>query len=304
MIIEELLNTRPMALAVMACRIESDVLRFPRDEFTIDFNFCGECCFDQVVFAKIGNEFDHENDHTAVLHRQIIPTDTIDFELYKDGVKVADLNNNTLGEYFDLGAFPIPTYKGFQLDWNAVLVAHGAGCYKIKKQLNILNVASTKTSIKYVLQPYTDEAADETVRIDVIQNGYIINSEFDYTGMDWPQSVRFSGRFNKKNPDYKETVYQDSTRRQTQVQDSIIDNYTLELSALPSEVYNTLNYEMLLANNILISDYRLYNPDIFRLLPVNFKEFSKTNAFRKSRRKGFVYKFQPRYDNLIKRNVR
>jgi len=304
MITEELLNSRPMALGVMACRIESDVLRFPRDEFTIDFNFCGECCFEMKVFAKLGNEYDHENDKTAVLDRQIIPTDTIAFELLKDGVKVADLNTNALGQYFPLGTFPNSFYTGYLIDWNSVMVAHGVGCFQVRKQLTVLGTASVTDSIVYFLQPYSDERADETVRLDVIQNGYIINSQFDYTGMNWFQSYRLPGRFNKVKPEYTETRYQDSQRRQTQVQDSIVDNYLLELEAAPSQIYDTLNYETVLANDIKINDYRLYNADIFRAEPVDFKEFSKVSAYRKSRRKSFQYKFQPRNLDLIKRNVK
>lgn len=306
MIVEELLNTRPMALAVMACRIESEVLRYPRDEFVVDFAFCNECCFEQRVFAKLGSTFDHENDKTSILFRQIIPTDTIDFELIKNGVKVADLNGATLGEYFNLGSFPRQEYKGFILDWQLVLSIHGAGCYNVRTQLNRLGVASVVDSIDYKLAPYTDAAADETARIDVIQNGYLIGNkwEFDYTGMNWPQQVRLIGKFNKVKPDYSTIDYQDSQRNSKQIQDELQDNYTLELSAIPKEVYDTLVYEMLLANETFVTDYNVWNSDVLRSEPVKLDKVDKMNAFRGVRKKQWSFKFKARQNDTIKRNVR
>jgi len=306
MIVEELLNTRPMALAVMACRIESEVLRYPREEFVVDFAFCNECCFQQRVFAKLGSTFDHENDKTSILFRQIIPTDTIDFELIKDGVKVADLNGATLGEYFNLGSFPRQEYKGFILDWQLVLSIHGAGCYTVRTQLNRLGVASVVESIEYLLTPYTDEAADETTRIDVVQNGYLVGNkwQFDYTGMDWPQQVRLVGKFNKIKPEYSTIDYQNSQRITKQIQDEIKDSYSLELSAIPKEVYNTLVYEMLLANETYVTDYNLHNSDVLRAEPVKLDKIEDMKAYRGARKKHWKFEFKARQNDTIKRNVR
>jgi len=98
-----------------------------------------DCCFERLVFGALTGTDPFENDHTRFINR------------YPNGVSYS--------------------YIEFYLSWQAVLLAHGAGVYRIKTiEANILASLPDQNqfSDQYVLKVFSPEAADGTVRLDTV----------------------------------------------------------------------------------------------------------------------------------------
>jgi hypothetical protein len=262
-----------------------------------------ECYYRGSVFAEPGGE-GYKNDKSQFLFRRFVPSDTVAIELWKNGEKIADLNDNTYGTFFN--GFPSGTaeqqlYVGFLLEWEEVFNAFGGGEYQIKAELSIIGVTSTFESEFYRLMGYSDKAADGTVRIETIQNGNIMSSIFDFTGLQWCQSVRVRGRFYEDGEDFEKIVYQTQEYRQEQVQDKIIENWTLEADLLPRSVSEFLTKNAVLSNEFTVTDYNILNEQILREIDV-YPESIEKNRIQDNRNSNYVIKFTSKDDNIIKRN--
>lgn len=262
-----------------------------------------ECYYRGNVFAEVGGE-GYKNDKSQFLFRRFVPSDTVAIELWKNGEKIADLNDNTYGTFFN--GFPSGTaeqqlYVGFLLEWEEVFNAFGGGEYQIKAELSIIGVASTFESEFYRLMGYSDKAADGTVRIETIQNGNIMSSIFDFTGLNWYQSVRVRGRFYEDGEDFEKIVYQTQEYRQEQVQDKIIENWTLEADFLPRSVSEFLTKNAVLSNEFTVTDYNILNEQILREIDV-YPESIEKNRIQDNRNSNYIIKFTSKEDNIIKRN--
>ena len=271
---------------------------------TNDVCYCEfECEYKGNVFAEPGGE-GYKNDKSQFLFRRFVASDTVAIELWKNGEKLVDLDNNTYGTYFN--GFPSGTaeqqlYVGYLLEWEDVFNLHGGGEYQIKAELSIIGVTSTFESELYRLMGYSDTAADGTTRIETIQNGNIMSSIFDFTGLNWCQSVRVRGRFYEEGEDFEKIVYQTQEYRQEQVQDKIIENWTLEADFIPRSVSEFLTKNAVLSNSFKVTDYNLLNEQILREIEVYPESIEKTRI-QDNRNANYVIKFTSRNDNIIKRN--
>jgi len=184
-----------------------------------------------------------------------------------------------------------------------VLDLLGPGYYQIKVTTNWKEIVKTETQLSclFDLCQYTDERADETVRIETIQNGKIIGQGLDFRGLNWRQQIRIPGFFGMKQRRLEQDDYLDKNRRTTQIQDSIVHEFTLEPLLWPACLRDAID-EILLANNILISDCGLENTDNLKkinVIPVSID----TEYFARSQKAADELKFE-RFKNRVKRNVR
>jgi len=269
-----------------------------------DICYCNvDCEYKSNVFGNSGGA-DYQNDKSQFLFRRFISTDTINIELYKDNVKIADLNTNDYGNFYD--GFPDGNdeqqlYVGFLLDWGDVLDSFGGGNYRVKAQLNILGVVSTFESELFCLMGYSDEAADGTVRVESYQNGNIMSSLFDFTGLNWYQQVRVRGRFIEEAEEFERIVYKTQNHRQEQIQDKIVEKWRLEADMIPRSISEFLTKNAVLSNNFVINDYNILNEKILREIEVYPESIEKTRLID-NRKANYVIKFTSKNDNIIKRN--
>jgi len=236
-----------------------------------------QCEYLEKVFASPGNEW-WKNDMNEFLFKRFVAADTVAIELYKDDFKVADLNTNTYGTFFN--GFPSGTseqqlYVGYLLEWELVYNVFGAGYYQVKAQLNIIGNASTYESRKFNLCVYSDLAANYTVRIESTQNGNIIGSDFDFTDLNWYQSVRIGGSFGNPTPIIEKDEYVTETRKVQQIQTKMRREWNLSTRKINWEVASQLIYNKILANEILITDYNIKAESIWRRVGVFPKEVEK-----------------------------
>ena len=265
-------------------------------------DYCAfSCPYEELAFASDDGD-EYKNDFASVMLKKASPNDTISFELYKAGTKVADLNDNTFGTYYPtFDQYPLQT--GFVLEWSQVLNAFGGGLYDIRAQLDLLGEQSTFQSRCYRLMSFSDEAANDTARVKWTQDGKVQRSELDFTGLQFPFMIRVSGFILAQTPEIEANSYQDSNRQVKQVQDKITQNWSLEIKGVPYQVTKAIVENLALANSIVADDYNYLNHDLYRGLELIFDSFDEAKYFI-SRDRLAVYRIRlkDRFDNLIKSN--
>lgn len=281
-LIIQLPNTQSYSyLSGNACKVLGpSIPEVPVDQVN-DLCICDfiQCLFIEKVFGHLVDTELYKNDKNEFLFKRFIAADTVDMELHLDGVKVADLNTNALGTYFPsfTGSAEQQLYKGYLVDWQKVLIAHGPGYYTIVANLVILGNPSTFESRIFNLCQYSDRSADGTVRIESTQNGNIIGGQFDYTDLNWYQSNRIPGRFGNPKPVYEKDHYTTSTtnRKIRQIKDKMSQEWSLKTKPISWDVALHLVYNKLLANEILITDYSILGESVWRRIGVFVKEIEK-----------------------------
>lgn len=288
----------------LATKLKGDSLPEITQKILNDFCYCEvECEYVSNVFAEVGGE-DYKNDRSQFLFRRFVASDTVAIELYKNGVKVDDLNDNTYGLFFNgfaSGTTEQQMYIGYLLEWEEVYNLLGPGEYQIKAQLSIIGVASTFESELFKLIGYSDIAADGTVKIQTIQNGNIMSSIFDFTGLNWNQSVRIRGSFVEDGEEFEKIIYKTQEYRQEQIQDKIIENWSLQTDLIPRSISEFLTKNAVLSNSFNVTDYNLLNEKLLRKIEV-YPESIEKKPITDNRKSSYIIKFTSRNENIIKRN--
>ena len=310
-IIQRIPGSRLMPLNGMATQLIAQTL--DSEATTIATTLVSECVGALPVFGDLFSDDLQNNDFTSVLAWQR-KLSVVSFELLDENCnKIADLNDNTYGIYYPDGywstangfTFFQNNYTGYKLDWKKVLQAFGPGGYKIKQvKYKILTPTeiTEECSCAYELSQYSNSFANETVRIETTQNGYIIGEGLDYTNINWCEQIRIPGFFGNKQRRLEQDNYLDKNRRTTQIQDSLIHEFTLEPYFWPACLREEID-SILLANEILVSDYNIDNTDDLKNISV-IPTSIETEYFGKSNKAADEMKFEERRKNRVKRNVK
>lgn len=264
-----------------------------------------QCEYEEKVFASQtpNNEW-HKNDKNEFLFRRFVASDTVAIELYKDNIKIEDLNNNSFGTFFNgfsSGTSDQQKYVGFLIEWEKVQATHGNGMFQIKAQLSIIGNASTFESRIFNLLQYEDRAANKTVRIESTQNGNILGSDFDFTGLNWYSSLRIPATFGNPSPVLETDNYINSNHEARQITAKNSREWTLTTGLINYEVASKILYNKLLANKVLITDYLVKAESIFRRVDVIVTEVDKPEI-KGIPDRAYTMKFTDRKDIFRKRN--
>jgi len=289
-------NTTPYDLCAMATKLPTNKAKLPKEEYERDFCYCNYECdtCDNLVFGGSTNPIN--NDKSSFFFKKQRLSDTYTLKLLKNGVQVALLNSNALGELFNFGL-----QIGFIVDWNLVYNAFGSGSYEIETDYSVLGITGTLNSHGYTLRQFTEECANGTVKIEWYQNGKIQSSDFDFTGLNWYNSVRLRANFKTNTPELVQENYLDSNRVTTQIQSSIIDNYLLTTKIICKDLKDTIYYDLVLANQMLITNFNLFEELIIQK-EVNVKELGDLETFALNRNFVVNILFESRVKNILKRN--
>ena len=315
MIVRFLTNTEPISTIGLTTKIVSSVIKRaddPKDEpeplETFNINDY-DCCYTELALAELDPDKDRnwKSDKSSFLFNKSIPADTIELKIFKceneEEVEKAILNDNTYGEYRAAAYFGDDLRVGFILEWKAILAAFGPGKYFLRANREIINRASEVETHKFNLQPYDEFIANKTIRIQTISKG-IIEGGIDDTGdgVEWEQMVRIRGKFWNPQPTFETDNYQDTNRNINQIQDEITTTYDLELENIPRQIAKPLIYDKLLANQIFITDYNLFNYDRYRDYEVYPTEITDSKFYSRTGNGVFSFKFTDKQQNIIKRN--
>lgn len=255
--------------------------------------------YSENVFASTLNDW-WKNDKSEFLFRRLVSSDSVAIELYKNDKKIEDLNNNNFGTFFN-GFTQQPLYVGYLVDWQLVYLTHGIGNYTIKAQTNILGQQLEIISRNFYLSIYSKEAAHGTVRIESVQNGNLIGSEFDFTDLNWYQSMRINGTFGNPKPVFSTDNYVAENRIIEQNQSRMTREFDLLIKPIPFDVVEKIIYNKVLANSILMTNYNIFAEKEFLRLPVVLKEISK-REMENVQNKIYELQFTDASDFFIKRN--
>ena len=163
MIIQTLPNTIPYSVGDgNAFKILGESLPIIPPTEIPDFCICNyiTCQYREKIFADVATDDYWKNDKSEFLFKRLVAADTVAIELYKDGVKVDDLNTNTYGTFFNgfpSGSSEQQLYVGYLVDWKLVQTAFGFGEYVVKAQLNILGNAAEFESRTFNLCQYSEQ---------------------------------------------------------------------------------------------------------------------------------------------------
>jgi len=276
---------------------------------TNDICYCQfDCEYYEKVFATVDGVDWWKNDKSTLpLFQKIVATDTITLEMYKDGVKVDDVDNNTYGDFYDSFSLA-PLYVGFVADWFKIKEVFGYGNYYFKVLYTQIGTSKEYFTHNYRLMPYSDYLANDTVRIESYQTGGILSSPFDFSLLlpelpnGWYNSYRIKGNFGKKTPKLEVVNYVNSNYVLQQIQDKIKIEYQLETNLLPSDITNVLVYDNMLSNTLLITDYNIFNSEILRRISVYPIDISIVKHLKNNRNQVFSIKFADKNENNIKSN--
>ena len=298
------MTLRGMASNLTALAVEPFI-----DEEGYDVCICDGCEFEEDAYVKVGGA-SYQNDWKSFIGKRKFSSDTITFKLVKGGVVVATLNASTYGQYYNFGnalfvnsEVNFPDYKGFIIDWSLVQQALGYGNYIVRVEIVSLGVTYTKDSHTFNVVEYNAYRADNTVKIEGYQNG-LLQKYFDYTGLNWPQMQRVKGKLGNKTPNLTNDLYEDYSRKTHEIQSTITDVYDLETELLPSNIFNFLNYTLLRANTLLITDYNLLNQELYRSKSMYLNNFKVVQNHELTRKSSFVYELKDKSNNDIKRNAK
>jgi len=300
----QMANLEPMAFTEFSCALQTVSISVPTQRPEQDFCFCDfECDFTELVLADLSTTEDYKNDRTSVLID--LPDATLSFTInlvsLETGV-ITPLVDATYGTYFALGSISgHPTKGGYLLEWNKVATLLGFGTYYITQEQTLFTGTVTDQSYNFRLQPYSEIKANRTVKIESVHNG-CIQGGVDYTGMNWLKSIRIPGKFGNLVPRMEVDNYVSTNRKIIQIQDQIINEYTLSTRRVPEAVLVPLVQDKILANQIFITDYNLDAFQDIRQKEVVALEITDTVYNSGSKKAKYNIRFEEKLQNIIKRN--
>jgi len=294
-----------MLLNYLATKIDVGVLGAQTPDVpTVDFCYCRyECDYVQKAFYEIGGE-GYKNDTASFLFRGLIGADTIEMKLFKDDVEIDLLDNDDNGTFYDFGFNALqPLYKGYKLEFEKIGALTGPGVYQLKADVTVLGTTTTFESQKFRVWPWDEVNANGTIRIDTVQNGNIDSSDFDYTGMNWEQSMRIRGKFGDKQPEKTIDTYFAPNLEINQIQDSVKNVYAIETDLVPEFVQKLWAENYLLANSVEVINYNLRSfMPVYTPFSLYAEEYEGGQYFERNTRGKFTFKLTDKVQNIRKRN--
>ena len=255
-----------------------------------------ECCLcscecDYIEKAFV-NTIATTGDRSTFLYPRVRPDDTITISVVKDGEVIP--MTALLGTLYSTS-----NLEGAIVDWIRIKNAHGYGYYKVQAVISDGVNSVTLTSHKYHVLEYDFCLTNYTVKIESYISGSI-NDYLDLGTLEIYQSTRVSGWMERVKPELEQTSYQDSSRTHKQIQDKLIEGYTLHTHSIPSDVANYINRSHLLANRIFLTDFNQNAIESFYELPVRVVGIPNYEELRLVKKAEYTYEFKDRKDKYIK----
>lgn len=217
-------------------------------------------------------------------------------------------------------------YWWFKVDWYKIFNTLGLGKYQIHVVESAISGGETINELKtpvFNLLPYSDEAANGTVRLYSKQSGKL-NHGNDYSNIDnivalgtrlipFEQQTRLPGRLYIKNEEIENDhlVLNNPNLSTYQVKDQLRPTYQLDLHLLSARQIMPVVFDDMFGNELYITDYNVYNhvvdPRDFQAnqyidLPVRRESVTIPNPSGTAKRKTYTFDMVYEYDNIFKTN--
>lgn len=301
-------NTNPTNFEGASHTEDFSVTLRQETEIGVSFNLCDyECAYEELKFSESGPFVDdYKNDFTDLLFQLSLTTDTIVIELWEclasGDVLRATITDDTYGIYFAPSFFPDQKKVGFLASWNKIYNAFGEGKYYFKSNRTLIGQADSLQTWNYKLQEFSEEAADNTVKIISYKNGVIARG-VDYTGFTWRSEIRFKGVFGRPVETLEQKHYQTQDRIDKQNRDKITTVYSMETELTPYKVINPFVKDGLLANNMYITPYSIqaYLPT-YKQINVAVNEIEEPTYYEQNTNRKNVISFRDKVGVPVKTN--
>ena len=288
-----------------------EVIDFTPPEIPKDPNPFIKCCYPLTVFGDLTDKTDeYQNDFSSPL--MIFPlqyTVTMKLEKLVDDVWTSQttLVDNTFGTYYVLGfeSKNNKNYVGYKIDWAEVLDTGVSGFGTGKYRLNFETSSGSLYSEEYCLEQFTLYRADNTVRIQYNWNSIIGDENQaktrDFVGLNWDNQVRLNDAIfgNKSAAFATDDVRYQSGELRT-VSKSFNEKYIFTLKRLPVDIFNLFLYDILLSDEILISDYNKANFAEYVNHSVEIEGEISPDYSQSRPEVSITATFKSKYDNNIK----
>ena len=272
-----------------------------------------DCCYTLPVLAELVVTSPYNNDKSSVIwfYDNGYSAAAMELEQYISGVwtKVADLNDNTYGTFYDYG-FKTNTLSeklmGFEIDWQLVLVGIGEGSFRVKTVETNIFGTTNKYSLEWCLKIYTPERANNTIRIDWYISNLIGDSSNDekvrdFTDTNWFNQIRLEGWFGSDSAEYEKEFVRYQTGQKVWIKDELTKNYKCEIDRVPNYVHTLLSQEVFQADSILITDYNTENPIQHLDRKVKLTSAYEPRWDKRSKYAGVELTFTNEYKNNIRK---
>lgn len=219
-----------------------------------------QCCYTHKVLASSSDTDSYKNDETGVYFKRPTPNSSVVFKLVDSLATEYLLNDATYGEFLDFGGNEQPDLSYYIVDWRKVLLALGEDSYQIKQEITIAGITTDIFSNTFTLCEFSIDTADNTVRIDTVENGLLVRENVNFKGTNFRTSIRVRGYFG--NPDYayeQDNLFKRDYNTQ-QVSMDLNKTYKFQGLQLPDCIIDELMEFVLLGNELYISDYNKNNP--------------------------------------------
>lgn len=213
-----------------------------------------DCCCEELVLAK-NTSNSWETDKTSAWIKLSDPTDSVSFELFKDGVAsiyqpVAVAFQNEPNAYYTT------------INWIDVLTSDGIGCYVLKVAYEISGIQGVFTWGKYRLLPFTIQNALTTARIRADFSGYHEIEQINFTGSGVESTFRFNGYIGNRQPNTEiDNIIYNNREMKRVIRENLNEYEILVDPSLKCVTQPLVDFYLLSENNLFISDYNAHNHD-------------------------------------------
>ena len=263
---------------------EYKAIRLPVAKVVNEFDEPFRCCDEkQLVLAHPTETESYKNDITSAWIKLSSISDTVSFNLTKNGVATTYVPFNT--------AFVKEPFAWYvTINWRDVLASDGIGCYKLELEYSIGGITGSLVWGIYELKEYSLTTAKYTARLRVKFNLKHEIEGIDFTDSDVEDTLRFNGFIGDRQPNMEvdNLVYQNRTVK-TVVRENLntwqirTDPYTNSIIDLMTDLY------LLSENELFISDYNQFNHTHGILdLPVIVQESPEIDYLEQYQRKAVL----------------
>lgn len=249
-------------------------------------------CYINPVFASTTDADPLKNDHNMFLleypfyfaYQWNNPTISIfSLDQYVGGswIGVALLNGNTLGTYYNFQSLCIKNWRGFDIDWRKVLIAHGEGLYRFSVVSDMFTIEHIFVSEPFCLKEWSCSGTDVTVRWEsTIRGGQIGSITTDCAlfnfcclvpsepgqvqgirAVTWYDQLRVYAFFGRETTEYERVNIEYGNGEVIQVRNEAIQKFEYESALQPKWVHDRLKAYCFMADDTYVTDYNWNNSD-------------------------------------------
>lgn len=252
-------------------------------------------CYINPVFATLTGSDPLKNDHNMFLleypffyayqwNNPSLSAFSIEEWNGSQWITTTTLTNNTYGTFYGFNSLCIPNWKGFNIDWQKILIAFGEGLYRFRVvSINFRVVTTCLVSEPFCLKEWSCAGTDVTVRWETTITGGRLGSIVDdqrvfefccikagapgsghpttVSAVTWYDQIRVYAFFGREKTEYERVNIEYQNGEVIKVRDEAIQIFEYESALQPKWVHDRLKAYAMMADQLYVTDYNWNNSD-------------------------------------------